>query len=664
MADTLYISGQWAGESIAIPASSLITLFSIQASCSTVPVQVVLVEAKQSAGNHDNTTDSEDMRIYQPSISNSDLINEDYFSKTFNNLDLTESDHCTTENIMIKHSTNDENSAPSKLNNDYVVNCESSRDEYLFYIPLTSLLFPVLHNKSCPSLIENSLLPAVLCLSDQWCVVGMCASLRYILQLASNKYNDTFAKKLLGFREGCLQSCAEVSCWTKFCEIESPKALSNIFRKSLFPLKHEIVFPEEVLRYDIHMSRPPILHNALKMKQKLIRETVKDKKERDLLLSKKLCELPDLDHEYAEGLEITLADVMLFACFDLILFKLSTFDHNKAGLVLKWHKLISANSKVARALSLLSTIKVEEKKTDSVIPKLIIPDVLEESLYKSDPERPKLHCVGSMTLQRDIDAVIEKLTEAGVREAVYTPVPAHLSIALPWAAYPSAVSPQEGSLPPSRLTRKCQQLENIVHEVRGICKPGDRIVDFCAGGGHLGIVLAHCLPDCIVILVENKSSSLERAKSRVDTLGLTNVQFYQCNLDYFNGKFDIGVCLHACGQATDLVLQKCYMHSASFVCSPCCYGSIQPNHSVQYPRSEVYRCAVPRLSDYLTLGHTADQTHGPDHPSTAQGQLCMRYIDNDRLEHANKLGYLTKLMLMTPITCSPKNHLLIGTRDI
>ena len=43
-------------------------------------------------------------------------------------------------------------------------------------------------------------------------------------------------------------------------------------------------------------------------------------------------------------------------------------------------------------------------------------------------------------------------------------------------------------------------------------------------------------------------------------------------MDYFNGAFDIGVSLHACGVATDLVIQKCIQNSASFVSCPCCYG--------------------------------------------------------------------------------------------
>ena len=45
------------------------------------------------------------------------------------------------------------------------------------------------------------------------------------------------------------------------------------------------------------------------------------------------------------------------------------------------------------------------------------------------------------------------------------------------------------------------QLENMAVAVLKLAKDGDRIVDFCSGGGHLGIVLAYLLPKSTVYLV-------------------------------------------------------------------------------------------------------------------------------------------------------------------
>ena len=63
-----------------------------------------------------------------------------------------------------------------------------------------------------------------------------------------------------------------------------------------------------------------------------------------------------------------------------------------------------------------------------------------------------------------------------------------------------------------------------------------------------------------------------------------------CSLKFvITGSFNIGVSLHACGVATDLVIQKCIENKASFVSCPCCYGSVQENHMVSYPRSQIFK---------------------------------------------------------------------------
>ena len=69
------------------------------------------------------------------------------------------------------------------------------------------------------------------------------------------------------------------------------------------------------------------------------------------------------------------------------------------------------------------------------------------------------------------------------------------------------------------------------------------------------------------------------------------IYLFQCNLVYFTGRFDIGVSLHGCGAATDLVMQCCLHNYASFVICPCCYGKIRYSTSVTYPRSSIFRGA-------------------------------------------------------------------------
>ena len=45
--------------------------------------------------------------------------------------------------------------------------------------------------------------------------------------------------------------------------------------------------------------------------------------------------------------------------------------------------------------------------------------------------------------------------------------------------------------------------------------------------GHVGILAAHLLPQCQIILVETKAESIIRAKNRIESLQLKNILIYQ-----------------------------------------------------------------------------------------------------------------------------------------
>ena len=121
-------------------------------------------------------------------------------------------------------------------------------------------------------------------------------------------------------------------------------------------------------------------------------------------------------------------------------------------------------------------------------------------------------------------------------------------------------------------------MESLHAAVKHVAKPGDVIIDFCAGGvsshmlivrvypktrvnyvyypcpspkpstilnesakssaylssftsiilqGHVGILAAHLLPECQVILVETKAESIRRALNRIESLQLKNILIYQ-----------------------------------------------------------------------------------------------------------------------------------------
>jgi hypothetical protein len=183
---------------------------------------------------------------------------------------------------------------------------------------------------------------------------------------------------------------------------------------------------------------------------------------------------------------------------------------------------------------------------------------------------------------------------------------------------------------------------------------GDVVVDFCSGGGHLGILLAYLLPRCHVIMVDNKEESIRNARRRVAQLKLDNVTIIQSNLDYFRGRFDLGVALHACGVATDLVLQTCLTQRAAFVLCPCCYGNLaHPDLPIQYPQSQLYCSRDIPAADFSVLARMADHI-------TPTGRMAMAAVDLDRIARASQDDYLVKLIKLKPDLCSPKHDLLIG----
>ena len=312
--------------------------------------------------------------------------------------------------------------------------------------------------------------------------------------------------------------------------------------------------------------------------------------------------------------------------------------------------------------------------------KVVLPQVPKESLYKSDYSRynPNMR---AYTKQDDVERAIETLTLSGIRpmEAGLEPEMKELMESLvDWESLPPLCHPKQGGqLPQKRIEKKCDQLANLLQMVQFIYRQRERksdeseeddhshsslkIVDFCSGGGHVGILVAWLFPHSSIILVENNEESVRRAQERVEKLKLSNISVFQCNLNSFDGHFDIGVALHACGTATDLVLEKCIGSKASFVVLPCCYGAIYiSNHVLHYPRSSSFHESGLTQNQYLVLAHSADQTHDEENEKTSQGRFCMRIIDTDRLLYLQQRGYQTWLGKIIPETASPKNHILLG----
>ncbi|XP_018567076.1 glutathione S-transferase C-terminal domain-containing protein homolog [Anoplophora glabripennis] len=468
---------------------------------------------------------------------------------------------------------------------------------------------------------------------------GLCSVARLLVK----KSEKTQVRALLGFREACLLACSESSVWTRFCEVDAISTAKKLILDEYF-VDRKFYLPEDVARFEFHMSKPVRMHNVYKA----ARERNNDK---DINSSIPIQEL-NLTHSYGEGMTMTLADVILFPCYK-IFFSKCPLDllRDKIPLTIEWFRRMERCDLPTLKFMLTSTtIKTNE---------IVEPRFAKHSLYTADPSRyrPEKRIY---TKQNDIDVAVKAVSPLE-NEIVNEILPFGHDLAFDWSEIPLEANPSGGALPEKRAKRKQEQLENLVKAVVKIAgNKRYRIVDFCSGSGHLGILLAVLLPNCDVVLVENKECSLSRARERVAKLELGNVIAVQSNLDYFCGDFDIGVTLHACGVATDLVIQNCVEKNAHFVVCPCCYGGIKDCHHLKYPRSKQFQKLDLGYKNYLSLAHAADQTHEADNAKTKQGYLCMDIVDTDRRLFAQSCDYKVHLGKLQPTSCTNKNNLLIG----
>ena len=301
---------------------------------------------------------------------------------------------------------------------------------------------------------------------------------------------------------------------------------------------------------------------------------------------------------------------------------------------------------------------------------------------------------------------------------------------LPWGA---RVRGGGGIYKPHRAKKKEAQLSSMLKCILSILstkhddertnnKDDDdiiRIVDFCGGTGHLSLPLAYLLRDqknIEIVVVDLKATSLELLHYKAENLhnenpysnntnivikkdslktrhqdvtqheqilrrckGLPNLYTFHGSIQNYHDPFDIGVALHACGQATDWVLHQCGRHEASFVVAPCCVGKLASTvrdpylyratatdnlRQIQYPQSSLLR-PILSIDQFDALARAADiSTVSQKTPSQATRRVAKTILEMDRLEYMREKYSYAHLTLtrMDPWEASPKHDILIGRK--
>ena len=131
-----------------------------------------------------------------------------------------------------------------------------------------------------------------------------------------------------------------------------------------------------------------------------------------------------------------------------------------------------------------------------------------------------------------------------------------------WLETQIRVDPSGGNVPESRLRRKREQISSLCAAVASVLKDGDVVVDFCSGSGHAALPLAYEFPRCHFVLCDARGESLAIGRHRVQAAGLTNVSFAHGLVHQYQARFDIGISLHGCGDATDHAIARCHAVNA------------------------------------------------------------------------------------------------------
>ena len=240
--------------------------------------------------------------------------------------------------------------------------------------------------------------------------------------------------------------------------------------------------------------------------------------------------------------------------------------------------------------------------------------------------------------------------------------------------------------------------------------PPTTVVDFGAGSGALALPLAARFPEARFVAVEMKQRSADLLSLRARRAGLRNVETRVQMIETFREPFDVGIALHACGNATDHALLRCVERGASFAVSPCCVGKLkfslaggnsfgESNRDwtakgtrrsaagetpppplcvpITHPRSrwladQLGEGGVPGSSPgagaaepFAALAAAADTGHGDGAGAdrvTALGREAKNHIELDRAQAAREAGYeVLTLSLVRGDDAPPnKNHLLVG----
>ncbi|KAJ4944668.1 hypothetical protein JOQ06_013211 [Pogonophryne albipinna] len=360
-----------------------------------------------------------------------------------------------------------------------------------------------IQREDLPLLVRGCRLPAALDESGMLCKAGLAVVLRHIINNtleADPSRKDVLA--LLGFKKTCLKACAEVSKWTRLCEIGIPSAVEEHLKD---PTNQSEQLPLSILTLERRLPAPVKVHNDDKIRRQKLQEQRRNEKNESpagnsnsesepvqppqvgdelelraalaklsvdsvpTATTRESCEirkvktphLPLLQHVFAEGLYFTLTDVVLLPCIHQYLCSLQAHAVSLLHQIphlLRWYSRVQEVPGVLRAAKACGiafcTPQVPTSSAPGPSAESNPPSLLDQEEDQEKTKQPPFIGGPRPTMTKlkvkNYNLLLIPHQENGI-EAIYAPHPCP-GWTLPWDSLPEAINPTEAELDTSQTS--------------------------------------------------------------------------------------------------------------------------------------------------------------------------------------------------------------------
>ncbi|QDZ21957.1 RRM domain-containing protein [Chloropicon primus] len=222
--------------------------------------------------------------------------------------------------------------------------------------------------------------------------------------------------------------------------------------------------------------------------------------------------------------------------------------------------------------------------------------------------------------------------------------------------------------------------------------PQARVVDFGSGSGALALPLAFLFPQLHFHALDMKPRAIKLLLEKAEKGGLKNLTASHGMIEHYEDEFDIGLALHACGNATDYSMIQCVKNRAAFALCPCCVGKLKfslaggssfsakyknyrelpdgaggkESGGLKHPRSDWMRQSISQ-DQFALIAKAGDISHGCDQDNHGQihgydnlARTCKANIEFDRSMYASENQYDTGLFRLINSGTTAKAEIILG----